>query len=672
MPTMDSRPMLKEIGKGRMIGIGVDYYPEQWDRALWEDDVRRMSELGVKVVRIGEFAWSRMEPREGEFDFDWLDDAIALIASAGMKVILGTPTNCPPLWLYQDHPETLQCERDGRRTWTGIRGHRCQNSPTFRKYAERIVRELANRYAGRPELLAWQIDNEVEDSHCTCPECTKKFQEFVKSRHHTLDELNHAWGTEVWSNEYSSWNQVKPFVTSPNNRSDWMNPAYMLDYERFCSKTTAVYVKFQADIIRSVDPRATITTNACFGSHIQDFYDEFASLDVASYDNYPPLKIPSDPEELYSNGFALDFVRGWKGKNFWVMEQLGGPMGCWMPITRAMEPGMLEGYALQAVAHGADLLSFFRWRTATAGAEMFCYGLMDHNNRRNRRIEELKHLVKRLRDLPGLLDTAVHSDVALVYSSDTEHALQTQFQSDGYAYWTQLRLYQEACSALGVNVDVIRDDAPLDGYKVAIVASYQVCDPEFVRRLQKFVDQGGVAVVTARSGVKDKNGNCVLGEDLPTAFRPICGCHVLESDAIGPDRQQVKDGSGRLYEITSWCDLLECEGAQPIAAYVGRYYDGVPAVTRNCFGKGFAYYVGTVGQKSFARNVVAQALRDGGVRYLDSLPDGMESCVRSGEGGTYRFFFNNTLERRTLMFEGTELSFDPLQVRIIDAEGSWH
>ncbi len=656
-----------------MIKIAIDYYPEHWDRSLWEDDVRRMAELGCYAVRAGEFAWSRMEPAEGVYDFAWLDEAIDLIAAYGMKVILGTPTNCAPLWLYTAHPETVQCERDGQRTHLGIRGHRCQTSPVFRAYAEKIIRKMAERYAGRPEILAWQIDNEVESNHCTCPSCRERFQQFCREKHGTLEQLNRDWGTVVWSGEYSDWSQIECFNTAWVNKSDWFNPAYMLDYERFCSATTAEYVAFQAALIREYDADAQITTNACFGLHVQDFYQEFAPLDVASYDNYPPLEIPEDPSEVYSNAFALDMVRGWKNKNFWIMEQLGGPMGCWMPTTRAMEPGMLEGYAMQAVAHGADLLSFFRWRTASTGAEMYCYGILDHDNKPNRRLRELESLGGRLKQAAELEGTVVTSEVALVFSPDQNYNFANQTQSRGFDYWRQERLFHDTLVGLGVNVDVISDAEPLDPerYKLVIVPAYAVTSDAFAQKLTDYVRAGGHAILTVRSGAKDANGNCTVGEYLPGKFAELCGCHVIESDAIGEAVQTVRDFNGNVHNIGVWCDLLELDGAYAIAEYDQRYYAGTPAACRNTFGAGSCTYIGTVGGKSFHRALLVSELRLAGINFIENLPAGVESSTRSSADSEYRFFFNNTMRNHTFFYQGERVILQPLEAKISTSDGRW-
>ena len=654
-----------------MIRIGIDYYPEHWDRSLWEEDARRMAALGTHVVRIGEFAWSRMEPKDGQFDFTWLDDAVSVLSGQGMKVILGTPTNCPPLWLYQQHPDVIQWGPDGRPTDLGIRGHRCMVSPTYRRYAGRIVEEMAKRYAGKPEIFAWQLDNELDSNHCTCPACRSAFRDWLKKKYETLEALNSVWGTVFWSGEVSDWEQIQPLLMKEGIRPDWYNPAWMLDYERFAAACTTDYVTFQSGIIRRYDPQAVITTNACLPQHMPDFHQEFAPLDVASYDNYPPARLPEDPEALYSNAFALDFVRGFKQKNFWIMEQLGGPMGGWAPMSPALEPGMLESYALQAVAHGADLLSFFRWRTGCTGAEMFCHGLLDHSNVPNRRLAELEKLCWRLEKMPELDHTTLHSQAAMLYSADQEFGFKNQMQSQGFAYWTQMRLFHDACMGLGVNLDVVPENTTLEGYKLVIVPTHFITDPNMAVRLEQFVQAGGTVIITNRSGVKDKNGNCIFGQELPTVFRNLCGCHVVEYDAIGETTQSIDLAKGGSCRITSWCDLLELDTAQVWARYRGRYYTGIPAITKNRFGSGAAYYVGTVGEKALYRTLLLEIFREHSIPVIDALPRGVEVTMRSGEGGTYRFFFNNTLRGQDFQFEGQWIHLQPLEMRIQTESGAW-
>ena len=653
-----------------MIKIGIDYYPEHWDETLWEPDLAKMAQLGVHVVRIGEFAWSRLEPRDGEFDFAWLDRVIAAIARHGMRVLLGTPTNCAPLWLYRKYPETLSCDAGGRRTPTGIRGHRCVESPVFRHYAGRIVTELARRYAGRPEIFAWQIDNELESNGCTCPACTEAFRTWLQKKYGSTQALNRAWGNEVWSGELDDWSEVT-LVRNDRCRPEWYNPAYMLDRERFGAQSLTGYIQFQCSIIRSFDPGAVITTNACFGEKLPDFHQEFSVLDVAGYDNYPPVVFPEDPEAMYSNAFALDFVRGFKRKNFWILEQLSGPMGGWAPTTRALEPGMLESYALQAVAHGADLVSFFRWRTSCTGAEMFCYGLLDHNNRPNRRLAEFESFCRRVAALPDLDKTTTESSIAILYSAEQEFAFKNQFQSEGFAYWKQLRLFHNACVSLGVNVDILCETEPLDGYKVVIVPTHFITDPAVVQKLEIFAGNGGTVIVTNRSGVKDQNGNCLFGENLPTLFSDMCGCHVEECDAISETVQRIRTTKGGTYEVTGWCDLIALDTAKPWALYMDRFYTDIPAITRNAWGDGQVYYLGTIGKKALYQTLLVEIFQAQNIPFMETLPQGVEISTRTDGKNTYRFFFNNTMNGKTVMLPGTRLHLQPLETKILVNGKEW-
>lgn len=278
--------------------IGVDYYPEHWDKDMWTSDVRLMAETGVKIVRLAEFAWCRLEPADGVFDFVWLDEAIRLFADNGIEVIIGTPTNCPPRWLCEKHPEILPVGDNGRTNPIGIRGHRCYNSPALREYAGRIVAKLAEHYKDFPNVTAWQLDNELEANICFCDTCNKKHREWLKRKYGTLGALNKAYGNIVWSGEYQSWEQIDPPYGGYNTA--WLNPSYMIDFERRATDDMLEFIRFQADIIRSYIPEAFITTNACFCNHTSDFTAMFSDLDMAAYDNYPTTSVshdyPDDPE----------------------------------------------------------------------------------------------------------------------------------------------------------------------------------------------------------------------------------------------------------------------------------------------------------------------------------------------------------------------------------------
>lgn len=641
--------------------IGVDYYPEHWDRSLWEADADLMQQTGVKLVRMAEFAWCLLEPREGEFDFTWLDEAVSIFAKRGIDIVLCTPTNCPPLWLYEAYPDAVQTGADGKKIATGIRGHRCYHNPDFVRLATRIVDVMTRHYADNKAVVAWQIDNELESNFCFCDTCVAKYHDWLREKYGTPDEINKAYGNTVWSGSYSSFTQIKPpFGSYP---SAWLNPAYMLDFNRYASDSMIQYLNMQTDIIRKNCPDAKITTNIWFCEHMPDFYRAFRNMDFVSYDNYPVTALPDDPEECYSHAFHLDLMRGIKQQNFWIMEQLSGGMGCWMPMVRMPYPGMIEGYSLQAFAHGADTVLHFRWRTATTGAEMHWHGLIDHSNIPGRRFSEFAHLCQTAASLDFIEGTVLHSDVAILYSSDNEYAFRIQPQTEGMHYFEQLKLFHDAFSRYGVNIDIINHTDSLDSYRIVVAPTMYVTDDETAVHLHQFVENGGTLILTNRSGVKDQHNNCIMAP-LPTVYRDLAGVSVAEYEPIGTAHNTIRLSDGQTFSCTKWCDLLVCESAKVLATYEKDFFQGAPAVTVNAYGNGHAYYIGTVAERSFYHTLIRSVLEQAQIPFADGLPDHVELTTRTGNGKTVRFLFNNTDREQTFCLNGNDIHMKPFEMKI--------
>jgi beta-galactosidase len=641
--------------------IGVDYYPEHWDEKLWEQDAELMKQSGVKVVRLAEFAWSKLEPMEGIYNFEWLDQAVKVFEERNIDVILCTPTNCPPLWLYQNYPDAIQTGRDGKRIAIGIRGHRCYTSPTFRKFASIIIDKMTSHYAGHKSVIAWQIDNELEANYCCCEHCTADYREWMKKKYGSLMEINKEYGNNVWSGEYSDWNQIIPPMG--NYPYAWYNPSYVLDYNRFASDSMVEFIQFQAERIRKNCPDTIITTNTWLCDRLPDFYDTFRDLDVVSYDNYPVTRLPSDPEQYYSHAFHLDLMRGIKNKNFWIMEQLSGALGSWAPMSPTPRPGMIKGYSLQAFAHGADMVVHFRWRTAVSGAEMFWHGLIDHNNIPGRRFAEFTELCNTVNSLQELEGSVINNHCAILYSSDQEYALKIQPQTEGFHYYHQLKAFHHAFMSLGVGTDIINQYEDFSSYKIVVVPTLYITDDTVVKRLYEYAKNGGIVIITNRSGVKDINNKCIM-DALPTVYRELVGAYVVEYDAIGKDSASIKTVEGKEYEITQWCDILETDSAEILATYNNDFYAGKPAVTKNKYGDGTVYYIGTVGKKSFYRDLCEYAIEDSGMNYMKNIPEGVELTVRESSKQRYYFIFNNTDKKQLLTIMGVEDKLDPFEMHI--------
>ncbi len=643
--------------------IGVDYYPEHWDRSLWEEDIALMAKTGVKVVRLAEFAWSVLEPREGEFDFGWLDEAIALFEQYGISIVLGTPTNCPPLWLYRKYPDAVQCGADGSRIPIGIRGHRCYNSPALREKIAIIIGEMTKRYRDRKSVIAWQIDNELEANFCRCEHCQNAFRIWLQKRYPTIEELNAAYGNAVWSGSYSCWEEVTPPMGS--HPKGWYNPSLMLDYHRFAAESTAEFVRFQIRCLCdgcTEENRPVITTNTWFCENQPDFASLFKDLDFVSYDNYPPLSIPQDPEALCTHAFHLDLMRGIKQKNFWVMEQLSGAMGSWAPMSRTTSPGMIRGYALQAFAHGADTVVHFRWRTAAKGAEMFWHGLIDHSNIPGRRFREFEMLCKDAQTLTDAAGSVYRSETAILYSADSEAALRIQPQADGFHYLQQLKLCHDACLRCGVNVDIIPEHCDLSGYKVLFAPALFVLHSQTQEKLHRFVEEGGILLMTARSAVKDAHNACIM-EALPAGMTDLFGAAVTEYDTLGWAQSSISMG-GKQYRISQWCDLLECRTARPLAVYEEGFYAGTPAATCNTFGKGRAYYLGTVGERALYKALAQQLFADAEIPFEVELPPQIELSSRENETTIFRFLFNQSEREVTFRLFGRDYTLPPFGMEI--------
>lgn len=631
--------------------IGVDYYPEHWDKGLWAEDAEDMKRAGVEIVRMAEFAWSRLEPEEGVYSFGWLDEIVGIFAKKQIQVMLSTPTCTPPLWLFEKYPEVIQVDKSGRRIPIGIRGHRCLNSPIYREKCRQIIKQMVSRYAENKWVVGYQIDNELEASHCCCPVCEEKFRSFVKKKYGTVEQVNQAYGNSVWSGEYSSFSQVKPPF---GEHQTWLNPSYMLDFNRFASESTVEYVRFQEELIRSLDKKALVTTNTWLCENMPDFYNMFESLDFVSFDNYPATKLPGDNESLYSHAFHLDLMRGIKKKNFWIMEELSGSLGSWTPMQPTLPPGMLEGYSLQAIAHGADAVLHFRWRTAAVGVEMFWHGLIDHSNVKGRRYKEFCDLCKTVKEWKEIEGSVIKNRVAILYSSEQEYGFKIQPQVEGMHYFTQIKAYHDAFTSLGVGVDVINWLSDLSEYEIVIAPTIFITNSQIEKNLKMYAEHGGTLVLTSRSGVKDEYNRCIM-QPLPTVFSELAGAVVKEYNPIGLGTQKIevsdKIWKGKPFTCTLWCDILEPNQAEVLASYGEDFYQGEAAITRNNYGNGKVYYAGTVLNRKGMVALAEYIVKDLGMEYVQGLPFGVERTVRQKEADKFVFLFNNTDKRQDFVFQ---------------------
>jgi beta-galactosidase len=621
-----------------MFYFGVDYYPEQWPPERWPEDARLMAEAGVNIVRLAEFAWSFLEPQPGVYDFTWLDRAIAVLSQQGIQVILGTPTASPPPWVMSMHPDAYKVSVNGQPQTYGNRCEYCPNHAGYRERSRAITRAMAGHYQDHPAVAGWQIDNEL-GGRCYCPTCQAHFQRWLCERYSTLEKLNADWGTAFWSHVYTDWSQIP----TPLETGSVPNPGLGLDYRRFMSDTFVGFQQEQIDILREACPHHFITHNFMgLGFTDINYFDLATPLDVVAFDNYPRTgwRLDKDVDPAYI-ALGHDTTRGYKGKPFWLMEEQSGSGG-WQTVGITPRPGEMRLWTYQAIAHGADGMLYFRWRTARYGTEQYWHGVLPHHGQPARRYTELKTIggeISRLGD--RFLGAENRSQVALLLSNDTRWAFEGQSNHKDFHYTSLITSYYRALHRRNVSVDVVSPDAGLGRYRLVIAPALHVLPDDLALKLRLFVDNGGMLITTARSGVKDI-ANAVVNQYLPGLLSEVCGVEVDDYDVLPagehvPVELTLPGQAAITKEALLWFDILRPTTAQILGRYQGEYYAGSPAVTYNRFGKGQSLYVGTLGGDPLHDTLVDWALDNSGIRPGLSTPPGVEAVERWH--GNYRFLF---------------------------------
>jgi beta-galactosidase len=626
---------------GRMY-VGVDYYPEHWPRERWDEDARLMKEAGFNVVRLAEFAWVLLEPEEGRFEFAWLDDAIGVLGRHGISVVLGTPTAVMPAWLARKYPEALAMKPDGTRVVWGGRKNNCFSDGTYRLLSERITRAMAEHFKSTPQVIGWQTDNEFGGTDCRCPRCRGSFQDWLRARYATLEELNRAWGTHFWGLKLQTWDEIQV----PDSRTgSWAisNPSASLDWQRF---TSWLNVRFQGDqlrILRAVCPSHFVTHNFMGLFEEMDYYDLARELDFVSFDNYPVFADWDKPGIPYAASLAADLMRGLKGRSFWIMEQSAGPLG-WEVFSRNTRPGEIRSIAYQQLAHGADGQLWFRWRTATAGREQYWHGLLGHDGKPGRRYREAAQVARELQRLaPLLAGTAPRPQAALVYDYDSLWALRIQPGFAGNRYSAAIRRYYDAFFRAGVALDVVPPGADLAGYRLVLAPQLFVLPDPVALRLVSFVEQGGTLLADLRTGVKDETG-LVHARTLPGLLSPALGIEIEEYEALAAVEYPLvaKAPLAGRFTATRYADWISPKGAEAVASYAGWPVREHAAVTRHRYGKGRGWYVGTVvKEESFYDRLARALLADAGIVPVVAPPEGVEVVMREGNGRKLLFLLNH-------------------------------
>lgn len=621
--------------------LGVDCYPEQWAPSCMEADMDRIVELGCNAIRIGEFAWHRMEPQEGAYDFSFFDGVIDLAKKKGLQIIFGTPTATPPAWLIDKYPDVLSQFEDGAPRVFGGRHTYCFSSAVYREYCKKIVTELARHYRNEKAIVAWQVDNELghEGSDlCWCPRCRDAFQQYLDRKFGgDIHLLNETYGTVFWSQEYNRFDEIPP----PAPTITTHNPALRLDWERFCSENIVSFANLQTEILHREIPGCTVIHDfpgSGLTKHV-DYSDVSKKLDRVAYNNYPVWggqKEPLPPSEI---AFGLDYIRGLRRENFWVTEAIMGAQG--HDITGFLpRPGQAKMWSWQAMAHGCDSLIYFRYRGATKGAEQFCYGLLDADNIPRRRFFEAQNFFQTVREYEDVLSAPISSDVAILYHYDSLASFRIQQQSLLLDCEREMKRLHSVFFKAGQTVDVIPARMDFSKYRLVVIPHMIVTDPDFAQRLKAYVAAGGVAVVTYRTAVKDRDNNLTFGKVIPVDCDDLLGLVVEETESVQEWDCIPLRGQDRCATAGVFRDMIAPTTAQVLYRYDDAFYRDFAAVTCNSFGQGTAYYLGTTPDEATLTSLLHQAMKRAGLVPL-SLPEGVESVVRKGQTRTLRFLINH-------------------------------
>ncbi len=639
--------------------FGVDYYPEHWPKERWPIDAKMMREMGIQIVRMAEFSWQKFEPRKGEFHFEDMDEAIEILANEGIGVIMGTPTAAPPKWIIDEDPEIQPADWRGQQRFFGSRHHDCQSNPNYRKHIRRFVTAFAQHFGKNPAVVGWQVDNELGNSHgdlCYCRHCEKRFQLWLKEKYGTIDELNRAWGVAFWSQGYDAFEQVPaPKITAAFG----VNPSHELDWKRFTSDLVCEFHQFQADILRAAAPEKWITHNLMGFSSKPSYYDLGAQLDFASQDQYPGGHFHARHDEYRADFHAaeLDFIRAVKRKPFWVMEQQSGVTG-WEILGRAPKPGQIPLWAMQSVAHGADTIVFFRWRSCPMGTEQYWHGILPHSGVPGRYHREISGMMQKygplLREIAGAMPNA---EVGILRSYDQERAIDIQPHHPEHRYIQHLMTYYKALHRANIPVDFVGEQHDLTPYKVLIAPLQFLMTADWAAKLRAYVEQGGRLVLTWRSGVRDAANLSHTDMPIPALLDGLTGVTLAEYDCLR-DTDGLVRWDGVDYPCRHWCDVLETTTATPVAEYAHEFYAGTPAITRNAAGKGEAWYVGTTMDDALADRFIAEICAAAGVAPLMATPHGVEAVRRVKDGKAYLFLLNHNEETRTAQVPESFLPWD--------------
>lgn len=645
---------------------GGDYNPEQWidTPEIWDEDMRLMKLANCNEMSVGIFSWAKLEPREGEYDFSFLDVILDKIYAAGGRVLLATPSGARPHWMADAHPEVLRVDERGQRMHFGHRHNHCFTSPYYREKVAQINAALAERYGKHPAVIGWHISNEY-GGRCYCPLCQQAFRDWLSKKYEgDIQKLNFEWWTTFWSHTFDSFDQIE----APSPIGDSYS-GLLLDWNRFVSDQTADFLRAEVAAVRTHSD-LPVTTNMMYHYTGVNYNVLAPEIDFASWDSYPNWHRPgemSDADTAADYALSHDAFRALKQRPFLLMESAPSHVN-WHDINKLKRPGMHRLSSLQAVAHGSDSVQYFQWRKSRGSNEKFHGAVVDHLGTENTRVfREVSEVGAALQRIEEVLGTMPAPRVALIMDVENKWAIDAAqgFQKHYKKYTTTCQQFYNYFWRHAIDVDVIDAHRDLSRYDLVVAPMLYMTSQDTIDLLTRYVREGGTLVSGYMLGMVNENDLCYLGGFPGGALREVFGVWAEEIDTLYPEeRNAIRLTNGEEFAVADYCERIHpAEGAQVLATYVSDFYAGEPAVVRNRYGKGSAIYIATRdvgGADSFKEKLLTALCTELNIRgNVRSCPAGVTAHSRLDEENGIKYVF---VENYTAQDAQVDLGFEAIDV----------
>ncbi|GHV66512.1 beta-galactosidase [Spirochaetia bacterium] len=634
---------------------GGDYNPEQWlswKDTIWKEDMRLAKLAGINSLSVGIFSWAALEPAEGEYHFEWLDEVMNLLAENNMVAVLATPSGAKTAWMSQKYPEILRVNAARQRQLHGGRHNHCLTSPAYRRKVTEMNTRLAQRYKDHPALGVWHVSNEY-GGECHCPLCQAEFRLYLKNKYGTLEKLNAAWWTSFWAHTYTDWEQIE----SPSPIGEDVLHGLKLDWKRFTTERFVDFYLHEIKPLKEYTPGVPCTANL-MGTYPGIDYFRFAEvLDVASWDSYPQWTGGDDTVLGARTAFLHDLTRGLKDKPFMLMESCPSATN-WRPVTKLHRPAVHKLQSLQALAHGADSVQYFQFRKSRGSCEKFHGAVVDHEGTENTRVfKDIAEVGECLKGLDGLIGADTPAKAAIIYDWNVRWALEDAkgFLQSQTGYEETVIAHHRSFWKKGIPVDVIDPTRSFDKYSVLVAPMLYLLRQGAAKKIDDFVQRGGIFIATYITGYVNETDLCYLGGFPGDGLKETLGIWNEEIDSLYPQDENAICWKGKQYRAKDFCELIHLQGAEALGSYAADFYQGRPALTVNRRGKGKAYYIAARTDDNFLDDFYAEIASEADLKPAlpGSLPAGVSAQLRTKGKKEFVFIQNFTNEQKTVD-SGTE------------------